>query len=273
MAHRRPGRLQHRASVATPSVTRPEGCVGPRRTLGAASSSLCRPPQPPCRRRTGRHDDHRRPHRARRAGRAAMVERPGERPDRVRGPAAVGRAPGDPARSRGLPGVPRRGPGRRPDGRSRRAQVAQEVDAATAERVAELVRRIFGRVLKELSDLDNPMRTMLAVDEAMEREGVLPGFVVPPPPEPADWDAPPVDDRQELEPAFPEIPVDALPPPEPLEPGDPLPPPGRSRGAVDVARPTCRRWRSTPRRATPGAASTTSAASCSTTTATRTSCW
>jgi hypothetical protein len=108
-------------------------------------------------------------------------------------------------------------------------RVAKEVDAATAERVTELVRRIFGRVLKELSDLDNPMRTMLAVEEAMEREGVLPGLVVPPPPEPADWDAPPVADRQELEPAFPQIPVDALPPPEPLGPGDPLPAPRADR--------------------------------------------
>ena len=88
--------------------------------------------------------------------------------------------------------------------------MAREVDAATAERVTDLVRRIFGRVLKELSDLDNPMRTMLAVEEAMEREGVLPGLVVPPPPEPADWDAPPADDRQDLEPAFPEIPAGCL---------------------------------------------------------------
>jgi hypothetical protein len=110
-------------------------------------------------------------------------------------------------------------------------QVAREVDTATAERVADLVRQIFGRVLKELSDLDNPMRTLLAVDEdTPPPEGVLPGLgEVPPPPEPADWDAPPVDERQDLEPNFPEIPSDALPPPEPLEPGDPLPPPQAER--------------------------------------------
>ena len=110
-------------------------------------------------------------------------------------------------------------------------QVAQEVDAATAERVAELVRRIFGRVLKELSDLDNSMRTMLTVDDAPERETMLPGLGVPPPPEPAGWDAPPVNDRRELEPVFPEIPADALPPPPPLEEGDPLPPPQPDRRA------------------------------------------
>lgn len=38
-------------------------------------------------------------------------------------------------------------------------RVASEVDEETADRLAETVRRIFGRVLKELADLDNPMRT------------------------------------------------------------------------------------------------------------------
>lgn len=40
-------------------------------------------------------------------------------------------------------------------------QVTAEVDQATAERLSDTVRRIFGRVLKELADLDNPMRTLL----------------------------------------------------------------------------------------------------------------
>jgi hypothetical protein len=39
--------------------------------------------------------------------------------------------------------------------------VAREVDQAMAERLSDTVRRIFGRVLKELADLDNPMRTLL----------------------------------------------------------------------------------------------------------------
>ncbi|MCA1692300.1 MAG: ATP-binding protein [Actinobacteria bacterium] len=38
-------------------------------------------------------------------------------------------------------------------------KLAQEVDSQTADRLAETLRRVFGRVLKELADLDNPMRT------------------------------------------------------------------------------------------------------------------
>ncbi|MEX2551902.1 MAG: ATP-binding protein [Actinomycetota bacterium] len=44
-------------------------------------------------------------------------------------------------------------------------QVAKEVDEATADRLADTVRRIFGRVLKELADLDNPMRTATGSEE------------------------------------------------------------------------------------------------------------
>ena len=40
-------------------------------------------------------------------------------------------------------------------------KVAHEVDAQTADRLADTLRRVFGRVLKELADLDNPMRTPL----------------------------------------------------------------------------------------------------------------
>jgi hypothetical protein len=40
-------------------------------------------------------------------------------------------------------------------------KVAHEVDAQTADRVADTLRKVFGRVLKELADLDNPMRTPL----------------------------------------------------------------------------------------------------------------
>ncbi len=38
-------------------------------------------------------------------------------------------------------------------------KLAQEVDAQAADRLADTLRRVFGRVLKELADLDNPMRT------------------------------------------------------------------------------------------------------------------
>lgn len=40
-------------------------------------------------------------------------------------------------------------------------RVAREVDEQTQERLAEAVRRIFGKVLRELSDLENPMRAMV----------------------------------------------------------------------------------------------------------------
>jgi hypothetical protein len=39
-------------------------------------------------------------------------------------------------------------------------RVAQEVDAQTTDRLSDVIRRIFGRVLKELDDLDNPMRSL-----------------------------------------------------------------------------------------------------------------
>ncbi len=38
-------------------------------------------------------------------------------------------------------------------------KLAREVDARTADRLADTLRKVFGRVLKELADLDNPMRT------------------------------------------------------------------------------------------------------------------
>lgn len=41
------------------------------------------------------------------------------------------------------------------------AKITRDVDDATIDRISEAVRKIFGRVLKELADLDNPMRTPL----------------------------------------------------------------------------------------------------------------
>jgi len=49
-------------------------------------------------------------------------------------------------------------------------RVSREVDAQTADRLSDLVRRIFDRVLKELEDLDNPMRS--ATGEAAGEGGV-----------------------------------------------------------------------------------------------------
>jgi hypothetical protein len=43
-------------------------------------------------------------------------------------------------------------------------QVGRELDEQVAGRLSDTVRRVFGRVLKELDDLDNPMRTPLGAD-------------------------------------------------------------------------------------------------------------
>jgi hypothetical protein len=114
-------------------------------------------------------------------------------------------------------------------------QVAREVDAATAERVSETIRRIFGRVLKELADLDNPMRTNVAGGEdpttPADLEDTL--ALIPAPPGPPDWPEPFPADQQ----AFTPLPApdadrpDRLPPPPPLMPGDPLPAPRRTARA------------------------------------------
>ena len=40
-------------------------------------------------------------------------------------------------------------------------EMREEVDAATTARVSDMLRQVFGRVLKELADLENPMRTLL----------------------------------------------------------------------------------------------------------------
>ena len=44
-------------------------------------------------------------------------------------------------------------------------RVAKEVDAQTADRLSDVIRRIFGRVLKELADLDNPMRALTGSEQ------------------------------------------------------------------------------------------------------------
>jgi hypothetical protein len=40
-------------------------------------------------------------------------------------------------------------------------RVRKELDTATAERMSDTLRQVFGRVLRELADLENPMRTLL----------------------------------------------------------------------------------------------------------------
>ncbi len=52
-------------------------------------------------------------------------------------------------------------------------RVAREVDLTVTERMNDAVRRIFGRVLRELSDLDNPMRSSTGIEAG--RGAVLSG--------------------------------------------------------------------------------------------------
>ena len=49
-------------------------------------------------------------------------------------------------------------------------RITRTVDGQTADRLNEAVRRIFGRVLRELADLDNPMRTAIGSEPG---EGAL----------------------------------------------------------------------------------------------------
>jgi Histidine kinase-, DNA gyrase B-, and HSP90-like ATPase len=82
-------------------------------------------------------------------------------------------------------------------------RVSREVDASTADRVADTLRKVFDKVLRELSDFDNPMRTPTGTDEgegglfARQQRPLKPPL---PPPNPSgndgDDDAP---DAPELE--------------------------------------------------------------------------
>ncbi len=57
-------------------------------------------------------------------------------------------------------------------------RVAKEVDAQTADRLSDVIRRIFGKVLRELADLDNPMRSPSGYEPG---EGGLLATQEPPP--------------------------------------------------------------------------------------------
>src|SRR5438477_9472301 len=45
------------------------------------------------------------------------------------------------------------------------------VDEQTADRLSDMVRRVFGRVLRELADLENPMRTLVGTNPGDEALG------------------------------------------------------------------------------------------------------
>jgi hypothetical protein len=119
-------------------------------------------------------------------------------------------------------------------------RVRHEVDVATAERLSDALRQVFGRVLRELADLENPMRTLLGDGPG---EGAI---AAPPDGSPSDGssasepaDAPSLD---ELEPRPPQE-----PPPEAGGPAAagwrqrhlpsvaPDPEPGHQRSRFDAA--------------------------------------
>jgi hypothetical protein len=92
-------------------------------------------------------------------------------------------------------------------------RVAKEVTEEMADRLADSVRRIFSRVLKELADLDNPMRTPIGTEEGdggllthgreAEGSGGEPGgggAEEPPPPTLEDLMPPPVSREAEEQP-------------------------------------------------------------------------
>ncbi len=100
-------------------------------------------------------------------------------------------------------------------------RVAREVDEQTAERLSVAIQRVFGRVLKELADIDNPLRSAFGTElgeGALLLEPSVHGTAEPtddqadaPPRDPGGFDAPSVDS---LTPP-PRDPV----PPAPLDPG------------------------------------------------------
>ncbi|MGH2726444.1 MAG: ATP-binding protein, partial [Actinomycetota bacterium] len=97
-------------------------------------------------------------------------------------------------------------------------RIAREVDLDVADRLNDAVRRIFGRVLKELADLDNPMRTALGSEPGE-------GGLLASEPVAAETPAEAGDDRSEEPPQL----DDLIPPPR--EPPDHArPAAGRSRG-------------------------------------------
>jgi hypothetical protein len=122
-------------------------------------------------------------------------------------------------------------------------RVRTELDAEAADRLSDAVRRIFGRVLKELADLENPMRTLIGD----EPDGG--GLLGPRPPDGATGDGRP-EQAPGHEPTLDELDqARAGPPPEPHPEGSgggdatrsrklpslaPDPEPGHARSRFDA---------------------------------------
>jgi histidine kinase/DNA gyrase B/HSP90-like ATPase len=98
-------------------------------------------------------------------------------------------------------------------------RVRAEVDAATADRLSDALRQVFGRVLKELADLENPMRTLLGDQPGEGADAVPPTLPSP------DGGT---DGREELAPSLDDL--------EPRQPGPERSEPGGGSAAADGAR-------------------------------------
>ena len=107
-------------------------------------------------------------------------------------------------------------------------RVAKEVDTQTADRISDLVRRIFSRVLKELADLDNPIRAPGGQEPG---EGGL--FE----PEVSTGERPPQSPPPEAPPNVPDLGELISPPSDPISP-DPMAQPARPEGPGSRRLPT-----------------------------------
>lgn len=109
-------------------------------------------------------------------------------------------------------------------------RVRREVDETTADRMSDALRRIFGRVLKELADLENPMRTPVGQEPG---EGGM--FEAPSAPG-RDGHGAPRSSSPEPSPSLDELePTPAAPPPSTPDGGEARPDRGRSRHLPSVA--------------------------------------
>ncbi len=119
-------------------------------------------------------------------------------------------------------------------------RIAKEIDAKTADRLSDVIRRIFGKVLKELADLDNPMRSPGGIERGggglLEAEPPATGepkdgAKLEPPPDVGDLMPPPVD------PVTPDGAADSAKPDRPgssrLPSVAPDPEPGEARSRFD----------------------------------------
>jgi anti-sigma regulatory factor (Ser/Thr protein kinase) len=65
-------------------------------------------------------------------------------------------------------------------------RVRRDLDVATAERLGDALRQVFGRVLRELADLENPMRTLVGDEPDTGADGIAPPSPRPEVDEPSD---------------------------------------------------------------------------------------